>query len=109
MSENSTNNENENTPKVEIHVDQNRLSAAASGQTDTKLSDAQISVLQSTLTTLATGFQPPKQKEDDGQLSIKNVEIELSFKLTTGSGGVLKLLFDASTEASIKAKIVWGS
>lgn len=95
-------------PTVEIHVAPSRMSAAAGAQRDTRLSDEQIAALQLTLANLVAGFRPPKEEPPDSGLRLNSIEIELGFKVETGSGSVLKLLLDASAEANITAKVAWG-
>ncbi len=94
-------------PLVEIHVADGGLSAAAGGGHGSRLSSDQILALQATLGTLVSGFRPPKTHEEGDGLRLASLEIELGFKVETGSGSVLKLIFDASGEASITAKVVW--
>jgi Trypsin-co-occurring domain 1 len=95
-------------PKVEIHAPKAKLGAAA-GIGDTLLSKDQIDALQVTITTLVAGFEPPAAaaKEDDKSVRFESLEVELGFKLELAAGAVLKLVFDASSEASITAKVTW--
>jgi hypothetical protein len=97
-------------PVVEIHVAADGISAAASGPSDSRLSPEQIAAIQQTLMSLVSGFRPPSVDADKGKggLQLGSLELELGFKLETGAGTVLKLLLNATAEASIKAKVVWG-
>lgn len=100
-------NDGKYLPNVEIHVSEDRLSAAAGGGRESRLSPEQIAALQKTLATLVAGFRPPEPRDDDGALRLSSLEVELGFKIETGSGSMIKLIFDASAEASITAKIGW--
>jgi len=97
-------------PRIEIHAPKGRLGAAA-GIADTLLSGDQIEALQQTIATLVAGFQPPSGTEakaaDASPVRFESLEVELGFKLELGAGSVLKLVFDASSEASINAKVTW--
>jgi hypothetical protein len=99
-------------PRIEIHAPRGRLGAAA-GIADTLLSSDQIAALQQTITTLVAGFRPPSGTDagakaaDASSVRFESLEVELGFKLELGSGSVLKLVFDAGSEASITAKITW--
>jgi len=98
------------TPVVEIHAPKGKLGAAA-GIGDTLLSGGQIVALQQTITTLVAGFQPPSENQakaaGDASVRFESLEVELGFKLELSAGSVLKLVFDASSEASITAKVTW--
>lgn len=103
--------DNEDTPKVEIHVARPRLGAAASGA-NTLLTDEHIALLKTTISQLVLGMEPPatpakpEGSPSDG-VRFEAIELELSFKLEFGSGQILKLIFDSSAEASISAKVTW--
>jgi hypothetical protein len=97
----------EQQPVVEIHAGGRRLSAAAHGPQDSRLTPGQVAALQNTLATLMAGFRPPEERIERSGMRIDTLEIELGFKIETGTGGILRLLLDASAEASISAKVVW--
>jgi hypothetical protein len=97
-------------PIVEIYIARSRrVSAAASstGGSESRLSPEQVLALQQTLTSFVSGFHPPEVHEEHAGFRLDSLEVELSFKVETGAGSMLKLLLDASAEASIKANVVW--
>ena len=104
--------EPEAKPRIEIHAPKVRLGVAA-GVADTLLHGDQIAALQQTITTLVAGFRPPSEPDagaktaDGSSVRFESLEIQLGFKLELGSGSVIKLIFDAGSEASITAKVTW--
>jgi hypothetical protein len=99
-------------PQIEIHASKARL-GAASGIAGTLLNSDQIAALQQAITTLVAGFRPPSAPDpaaktaDDSTVRFESLEVELSLKLEVGSGSVIKVVFDAGSEASITAKVIW--
>ncbi len=104
--------ENSMTPTVEIYIPtKGNITSAAQSRgsrgNDSKLSSEQIAVLQATLTNLMTGFHPPDVSDTDSGLKLDSLELELAFKVETGTGTAIKLLLDGKVEASITAKVGW--
>jgi hypothetical protein len=108
----STMNSPEPMPRVEIHAPKGHIGAAA-GIGDTLLSSDQIASLQQTITTLISGFRPPTATQAGAHpdpaspVRFESLEVELGFKLELGAGSIVKLVFDAGSEASITAKVTW--
>lgn len=73
-----------------------------------QLSPAQVSAIQSSVSTLIAGFKPDVAANIEGAIALDAVEIELSFKVSADAGGVLRIiLVGGKAEATIRAKATW--
>jgi hypothetical protein len=94
-------------PNVEIHVNSQRMSAAASGEIESKLSDEQLRAIQITISKLVQGFCPQPQDEKDSNFKLSSIKLTIGFKLEIRTGSAIKLILDSSSEASISTTCEW--
>ncbi len=94
-------------PGIEIWLEP-PIGIAADSEGAGRLSQFQITQIQTTVTSLISGFAPDVPERPSGAIALDEVELELSFKVTADAGGVLRiLLVGGKAEATIRARAVW--